>query len=395
MSTPFSHRSPPSTYYNADPFRTKTHPPRLPGYLKHATRQPESATYPVGACLQRCPQPLPSADLPLPITRNSASATPTRSVSQRPHIEHAQTAAFPSTTPPPLSSRPHLPSKDASAALSSATNLTRPAPPSFLALHISYPHPAPSVPTTSATRLHQAVTPPPPPFAKMYLSSPLPSPFTLEAALAAASPDSIVALDANTPLPPPRFNVPPSESTTPRTPASISLPRHLSSFAARRRRRQSVRRRFGEFFQHTVLPVLLHTPTPTRPSPSPHRPECRHTHHRRTSLMIKFAAYPKSLDDAAALSSHSTSASQRERWELRLILLVLAHRPINGKRVLQGFLPTTINLDALLPPCTPAAPPAVVDPAHIATTALRFTRALFIDGNPRTESDAQSSSPDR
>ncbi|KAK6966767.1 hypothetical protein R3P38DRAFT_3245378 [Favolaschia claudopus] len=159
--------------------------------------------------------PTPSLCRP-PSTHHAelASATPTRSVSQRPHIQHAQTAAFPFDDPTPAlhASRPHLPSKDASAAMSSATNLTRLAPPSFLALYTSYPHPAPSVPRVPrATRLHQVATPPPPPFAKMYLSSPPPSPFTLEAALAAASPDSIVALDANTPLPPPRFNVPPSE----------------------------------------------------------------------------------------------------------------------------------------------------------------------------------------
>ncbi|KAK7028785.1 hypothetical protein R3P38DRAFT_3519272 [Favolaschia claudopus] len=170
----------PSTHYNADPTRTKTHPAHLPGYLKHTARQPESATYRIGACLQRCPQPLPSADLPLPITRNSASATPTRSVSQRPHIQHAQTAAFPSTTPTPalIPPTPTIQRCVGSAVLGderASPALTRPAPPSFLALYISYPHPAPSVPTTSATRLHQVVTPPPPPFAKMYLSSPLPA----------------------------------------------------------------------------------------------------------------------------------------------------------------------------------------------------------------------------
>ncbi|KAK7042892.1 hypothetical protein R3P38DRAFT_3179419, partial [Favolaschia claudopus] len=272
------------------------------------------------------PLSLSSPDLPLPATRNSAIPTPTSCFPPPPpsaranpvaSLRHTQPRSFRITTTLSVCECVRsdvLGDLGASSVIRSSIQtynvfLVCPARP--------YPLPRASHLTpASPSALHhrqldnQVVAPPPPPFPKTYVPL-LPAACALHSPrpLTAAPPDPILALHENTPLPPPRFNVPPSESTT--SLASHSQPPPPPPICAPTFRRSES----SYLFQHNVLHMLLNTPTPTRYSPSPHRADCRHTHHRRTFLMITIAVYPKPLDDNAALSPHSTSASQRERWE--------------------------------------------------------------------------------
>ncbi|KAK6966330.1 hypothetical protein R3P38DRAFT_3371638 [Favolaschia claudopus] len=206
------------------------------------------------------PLSLSSPDLPLPATRNSAIQTPTRCFPPPPpsaradpvaslrHIHNLAHSASP----------PHSPSTNASEATWSTSSL----PPSTrFSSHTR-------VPICVALRQldNQVVAPPPPPFAKTYVPL-LPAVWGLHSPspLTAAPPDPILALHANTPLPPPRFNVLPSESTTSRTLASNSQPPPPPPICAPTFRRSELASRT---FSSTTSCTFCSTP---QPQPATHR----------------------------------------------------------------------------------------------------------------------------